>query len=266
MQRLRKALYDHIATYSLLALLAAMMLGWTLLALVFLPLLPRRRRTAAARRGIMAGLRAFAWALTLSGAYKLDLRAIDALRGGPPVILAPNHPTLIDAILILARHPNFACVLKPQLMGNFFLGVSARFARYIRSGPPRRMIKEAVEDLHRGSILLLFPEGTRTRRAPINPLTASVGVIARHARMPVQVAVIETDSPYLSKGWSPFRVPSLPITYRVRLGRRFDPPTDVPVFMEELERELRTQLAGAPQSGWLGELRPAQGSQLMHTR
>ena len=40
MQRLRKALYDHIATYSLLALLAAMILGWTLLAVVFLPLLP----------------------------------------------------------------------------------------------------------------------------------------------------------------------------------------------------------------------------------
>jgi len=265
MQRLRKVLYDHIATYSLLALLAAMMLGWALLALVFLPLLPRRRRTVAARRGIMAGLRAFSWVLTLSGAYQLDLREIDALRDGPPVILAPNHPTLIDAILILARHPNLACVLKPQLMGNLFLGTAARFARYIRSGPPRRMIKEAVEELHPGGILLLFPEGTRTRRAPINPLTASVGVIAKHARMPVQVAVVESDSPYLSKGWSLFRVPSLPITYRVRLGRRFDPPTDVAVFMEELEREFRTQLAGAPQSGWLRELHLAQ-SQLMQTR
>jgi len=90
-------------------------------------------------------------------------------------------------------------------------------------------------------------------------------VIAKHARMPVQVAVVESDSPYLSKGWSLFRVPSLPITYRVRLGRRFDPPTDVAVFMEELEREFRTQLAGAPQSGWLRELHLAQ-SQLMQTR
>jgi len=266
MRRLRKALSDHIVTYGLLALLAAMILSWTLLALVFLPPLPRRRRTVAARCGIMVGVRAFTWALRLSGAYKLDLRAIDALRGGPPVILAPNHPTLIDALLILARHPNLACVLKPQLMGNVFLGASARLARYISSGPPRRMIKEAVEDLHRGGILLLFPEGTRTRRAPINPLTASVGVIAKHARKPVQVAIVETDSPYLSKGWSLFRVPSLPITYRVRLGRRFDPPTDVALFMEELEREFRAQLAGAPQTGWLGELHRAQGRQLMHTR
>ena len=38
--------------------------------------------------------------------YRLDLRAIDSLKGGPPVILAPNHPCLIDALLILTRHPN----------------------------------------------------------------------------------------------------------------------------------------------------------------
>jgi 1-acyl-sn-glycerol-3-phosphate acyltransferase len=34
------------------------------------------------------------------------------LRGGPPLILAPNHPALIDALLILTRHPNLVCVMK----------------------------------------------------------------------------------------------------------------------------------------------------------
>jgi hypothetical protein len=43
----------------------------------------------------------------------------------------------------------------------------------------------------------------------------------------------------------------LPITFRVRLGRRFDPPENVNSFMTELEREFRQQLAGAPQSDWL---------------
>jgi 1-acyl-sn-glycerol-3-phosphate acyltransferase len=114
------------------------------------------------------------------------------------------------------------------------------------------MIKDAVADLRDGGVLLLFPEGTRSTREPLNPLKASIGIIAKHAGVPVQVVIIETDSPYLGKGWPLFRRPSLPITYRVRLGRRFDPPADVNSFMTALEREYTQQLTGAPQSQWLG--------------
>jgi 1-acyl-sn-glycerol-3-phosphate acyltransferase len=143
--------------------------------------------------------------------------------------------------------------MKAELMRNLFLGAGSRLARYITSGQPRQMIKEAVADLRAGGVLLLFPEGTRTTHEPVNPLKASIGVIAKHAGVPVQVAIIETDSPYLGKGWPLFKRPTLPITFRVRLGRRFDPPSDVDSFMAALEREYRQQLTGALQSEWLGE-------------
>ena len=200
----------------------------------------------------MGGFRFFAWTLTASGAYELDLQAIDALRGGPPLVLAPNHPTSIDAILFLTRHPDLVCVLKPELMSNFFLGAGARLAGFIRSDPPRRMVREAVAELQRGGVVLLFPEGTRTLRAPLNRLTSSADVIARHAGVPIQVAVIETDSPYLGKGWPIFRVPRLPIRYRVRLGRRLEPTGDSAADTLALERELTRELASAPQNEWLG--------------
>ena len=121
-----KRAYEYLATYGLLAVLAVMILGWTLLALILLPPLPRRWRITTARYTMMAGFRFFSRALTASGAYELDLGAIDTLRDGPPVILAPNHPTSIDAILLLARHPDLACILKPELMRNFFFGAGAR--------------------------------------------------------------------------------------------------------------------------------------------
>ena len=258
MLRLLKTLVDHVATYAILVWLGVICLSWSVIALVCYPLLPRRWGTAFGRFGIMAGFRLFAWTLSLSGAYRLDLRAIDALRGGPPVLLIPNHPSLIDALLILTRHPNLVCVMKKELLRNIFLGAGSRLARYIPSarGQPRQMIKECVAALGRGGVVLLFPEGTRTTRVPLNPLTGSVGVIAKHAQVPVQMLIIETDSPYLSKGWPLFRVASLPITYRVRLGRRFDPPENVAAFMQELELEYTTELAHAPQNGWLGETAP----------
>jgi 1-acyl-sn-glycerol-3-phosphate acyltransferase len=241
--RTLKTVHDYVALYVLLISLGIICLSWSVIAMP-LHALPRRRGITAGRFGIMAGFRLYSWLLGLLGAYRLDLRAIDSLRSGPPVILAPNHPCLIDALLILTRHSNLACVMKGALMSNIFLGPGSRLARYIRSDMPRQLIKEAVAELRDGGTVLLFPEGTRTTRAPLNPLTASVGVIAKHAQVPVQTLIIETDSSYLSKGWPLFRRPHLPITYRVRLGRRFDPPTDVAAFMVALEQEYVQQLGG----------------------
>jgi 1-acyl-sn-glycerol-3-phosphate acyltransferase len=187
----------------------------------------------------------------VTGTYKFDLRAIDSLRGGPALILAPNHPALIDALLILTRHPNLVCVMKSKLMNNVFLGSGSRLARYVRNDSPRQMVKESVTHLKQGAILLLFPEGTRTTLNPINRLAASVGLIAKHANVPVQTLLIETDSPFLSKGWPLFKRPNLPIVYRVRLGKRFDPPADATTFTAELDRYYRHELEHALQTRWL---------------
>jgi 1-acyl-sn-glycerol-3-phosphate acyltransferase len=251
MRRALKITYEYFALYSSLTLLGLICLTWSVFALPLYFILPRRVGIAVGRRGIMSGFRIYAWSLSITRTYLLDLHDIDSLKGGPPLILAPNHPCLIDALLILTRHPNIVCVMKSALMKNVFLGAGSRLARYVRNDSSRQMIKESVAHLRDGGVLLLFPEGTRTTRAPINSLVGSVGLIAKHANVPVQTLVIETDSPFLSKGWPLFRRPELPITYRVRLGRRFDPPTDVPAFTAELDRYYRQELEAALQSRWL---------------
>jgi hypothetical protein len=48
-----------------------------------------------------------------------------------------------------------------------------------------------------------------------------------------------------------FKRPELPIIYRVRLGKRFDPPSDVAVFTEQLDQYYRNALEGALQTVWL---------------
>ena len=251
MPRFARTLYEYFALYSSLTLLGIICLTWSVFALPLYFILPERLGTSIGRRGIMGGFRLYAWSLSITGAYRLDLHAIDSLRGGPPLILAPNHPCLIDALLILTRHPNLVCVMKSELMRNVFLGSGSRLARYVPNDSSRQMVKESVAHLRHGGVLLLFPEGTRTIHSPINPLVGSVGLIAKYANVPVQTLVIETDSPFLSKGWPLFRRPSLPITYRVRLGKRFDAPTNVAAFTAELDQYYRRELAGALQSRWL---------------
>jgi 1-acyl-sn-glycerol-3-phosphate acyltransferase len=251
----------YLTVYAGLLLLGLICLAWSVLALPAYVVMPARAGAAFGRAGIHHGFRIYVRALRALHGYRLDLSELEPLRHERSIILAPNHPHLIDALLLLSVHPNLVCVMKTQLMKNLFLGAGSRLARFIRNEPPRRMIAEAIAALREGGVLLLFPEGTRTVRFPVNHFQLTTGAIARHAQVPVQTLLIETDSPYLSKGWTLFHVPELPITYRIRLGRRFAPPSDVRLFSRELEAYFSAELAQAPQRDWLGELQARNASQ-----
>ena len=234
--------YDYLVIYLGVIWLGVVCLVWTPFALIAYPLLPKPWGRALGRYAVMIGFRIYLASLSASRRFSFDLNALDALRDDPSLIIAPNHPCLLDAVMVISRLPNVACVLKADLMNNLFLGAGARLARYIRNEPVRYMIRMAIQDFDCGSQLLLFPEGTRTVSCPVNPLKGSIGLIARRARVPVQTVLIETDSAYLSKGWPLFRKPPLPIHYRVRLGRRFDPPQHTQRFMTELEQYFAHEL------------------------
>ncbi len=235
-------IYDYLVLYLGLAWLGMLCLAWTPIALLVYLLLPVRQGRALGRYVIMAGFRLYLASLSVSRRCSFDLKTLDILRDEPSLIIAPNHPCLLDAVMVISRLPNVACVLKADLMNNLFLGAGARLARYICNGSVRLMVQQAMQDFGSGSHLLLFPEGTRTISYPVNPLKGSIGLIAHHAQVPVQTILIETDSAYLSKGWPLFRKPLMPIHYRVRLGRRFDPPQHVQNFMAELEHYFACEL------------------------
>jgi 1-acyl-sn-glycerol-3-phosphate acyltransferase len=239
---LARAAHEYLASYGSLLLFALLCLGWSLLALPLSALLPPAPGRRLGRLGIRAGFRMYLRWLALVGAYRFDLAELERLRDCGPLLLAPNHPSLIDAVLVAACVPDLSCIMKSELMGNILLGPGARLARYIRNDSPHQMVREAIGELRRGGTVLLFPEGTRTVRQPVNALCKSVGVIARHARVPVQTLLIESSSDFLGKGCPLWARPSLPIGYRVRLGRRFDPPRDPAAFQQELERYYRSEL------------------------
>lgn len=227
-------------------------LAWSLLAVPMRVLLPAGRGRVVGRRLIAGGFRAYLGALEASGAFRFDLSALRSLRDAGPMILAPNHPSLLDAVMVLSRAPRAACILKAPLLDSVVFGAGARLADYIANDAPLDMVRRAVAELRRGGQLLMFPEGTRTTRTPLNPFRGAISLIAREAGVPVQTVFIEASTDFLCKGWSLARPPALPVRYRLRLGRRFDPPQDLHAFMRELEqyfaRELQSQPASAPPS------------------
>lgn len=229
------AIYDWSVFHLCLAEFVLLSLAWSVLASVLHLVLPQKLGQRVGRLGIMLSCRLFLATLTLSGRFHFDLRGLDALRNEKAMIIAPNHPSLWDAVMMASRLPDVACIMKAAILNNVLFGGGARLSRYIPNDSIRGMICLALANLRSGSHVLLFPEGTRTVTPPIGRITGAAGVIACRARAPVQTVLVDTNSRFLSKGWPAWRKPDLPLTYRVRLGRRFDAPTNSAAFVNELQ-------------------------------
>ena len=242
------AAYEMIAMAIGLGALAAICLLWLPFAMLLHPLLPRRIGQPLGRAVISGGFRGYLFLLTWLCAARFDLSELDCLRGQGPLIVAANHPSLLDAVMIVSRLPNAVCVMKASLLDNILFGAAARLARYIRNNAPLEMILNAREELRHGAQLVIFPEGTRTMQFPVDACQPIVGLISKRAGVPVQTLLIEFSTPYLGKAWPLFRRPMLPLSFRIRLGRRFPPRADIPAFTAELEAYFRTELCTAPPS------------------
>lgn len=238
-----RSLYEYIVLYGSLALFGAAGLTYTLVGAVLYPLLPRRFG-ARVGRIIMTGLfRPYIAIIKASGLVQCELSALDALANGESVIVAPNHPSLIDVVLIGSRLTNIACIMKADIQNNILFGGGARLAGYIRNDSTGNMVRTSVAELKDGSQLLIFPEGTRTTAYPVNKFKSAFALIARRSGVPVQTVFIESNTQFLGKGWPLLKKPQFPLIYKVTLGKRFEVTGDTKIFVDELEKYYREHLA-----------------------
>jgi 1-acyl-sn-glycerol-3-phosphate acyltransferase len=233
--------------HAYLAMLAGLG-GLALLGLIGLPItlvlmgLPATLRMAAARRLISCGLAGYLHFLRIFCSVRIDSSALESIRLDHSLIVIANHPSLLDAVLVLARLPHAVCVMKGSLKRNILFGPMARLAGYVSNDDPMTLIRQSCDELSRGAQILIFPEGTRTQAVPVNPFSEATAFIAARSGAPVQALLIEFSSPYLGKAWPIFRRPTLPLCVTVKLGQKFAPSSDRLALTERLESYYRAQL------------------------
>lgn len=186
--------------------------------------------------------------LRATGLLKDDLTALDRLgKIRHPLIAAPNHSSLWDAVFIIARMPQAICVMKKSILRNPFLGGGSRLAGYIPNGTTTRMIRDAADALGRGGQLLLFPEGTRTHPSArwINPLKGGCALIAARANVPVYPLFIRSNTRFFQKGWPLWKPPAFPIRLSIEVGDPVIPhPEESPsAFTERLQSIYEQELS-----------------------
>lgn len=228
--------------YACLLLLGVMLLSGSALCFLLAWVLPREMGLRWGRSVISWIFRSFLAVASGLGLMRLDLADLDALNDEQGLLIAPNHPSMLDVVLVVSRIRQTCCIMKSDLLDNIFLGAGARLAGYIRNDSVKGMVRLAAAELQAGGKLLMFPEGTRTVRGAINPLKGGVALIAQSVQAPIQTVILETNSSYLSKAWPLFKVPTFPLVYRARLGHRFDASQEARQTLSTLQHYYESEL------------------------
>jgi 1-acyl-sn-glycerol-3-phosphate acyltransferase len=213
-------------------------------------LLPRRvGREARVRAAIRRLFELWTWWLQVGGVLRFAWRGFEAPLARGTVYIA-NHPTLLDATLLLARLPDAVCIIKPKLMRNPALGPAARMAGYIAGEKGVDLVREVAARIAAGQSLLIFPEGTRTATGTtLGPLKPGFALIAALARAPVQLISIRASSDMVPRDRAWWLPPSnLPVWMNISVEHRwdYDPTRSARELTDEVEQHLRSVLRAIP--------------------
>ena len=181
-------------------------------------------RTLRARAMVSRSFRSFLWMMHGLGVFDFDVdpRCRDSFRDGGGLIVAANHPTLIDVVQLLAEVEHGNCIVKQALWRNLFIGGVVRATNYISNDDSEELLARCVEVLKKGETLVVFPEATRT--VPGRPMHLRRGAarVALAAGVPVQMAHISCYPSTLTKAEYWYEIPRRRPCLRMRVGDRLD--------------------------------------------
>lgn len=215
--------YTFVGYYVTLGLFGLGGLGLSLLALVAGVVRDTDGTERFFQRLIHRHFQFFLWWTSTMRLFKARFhgaRKLAGFRGG--LIVAANHPSLVDVTCLLALLPEALCIFKPAIRKNPVLGAAARRAGYLANDGGHDGLRRVADKVSTGHALVVFPEGTRTPPGEmLGPLRAGFVVIARRADVPVQLVHIAYDLPVLGKAYAWWKPQPLPSTAEVTIGPRF---------------------------------------------
>ncbi len=170
--------------------------------------------------------------------HRVDVRGLENLPQ-PPFIIAPNHQSYLDAFLIAAVLPKNVAEI------TYFLGeesyfrnpVSALFGRlaHVITVNLNKGLKESLQKtayaLRNGKVVVIFPEGARTRTGDIMEFKKGVAILSRELQVPVVPVAIHGAY----EAWSIYGKFPKPQKIKVMFGKPVYPDAK---SYEEITREI----------------------------
>lgn len=121
-------------------------------------------------------------------------------------VVVANHPTLTDALALLASVPGACTAVRADIYDKYFIQPLLRGAGHFSAGSGNPLsgasvVQTSVDRLAQGFRVLLFPEGTRSPTAGgMHPFGRTAFEVACRADVPVVAVIIHETPPWLGKG------------------------------------------------------------------
>ena len=128
----------------------------------------------------------------------LEIHGLDAVPA-PGSLIVANHPSLIDALILLGHVKGAVVVAKRSLQVSLFTAGGIRGADYVVNADALSLIEECRGRIAAGESLVLFPECTRTADDGVIRLQRGAAHIAVRSGCPVIPVTIEFSEPLLTK-------------------------------------------------------------------
>lgn len=186
--------------------------GGLLLGVLVFPLInlavrePARRRRWA-RRLVRRSFASHIELMRVLGVLTYEIRGRERLQRDGLLVLA-NHPTLIDVVFLISLLPNADCVVKSALARNPFTRGPVRAAGYVFNDDGAGLVDDCIAAVRRGGTLVIFPEGTRTRRDAPMHLQRGAANIAVRGGLDITPVRLSCTPMTLGKGEKWYRVPA----------------------------------------------------------
>lgn len=189
----------------------------------------------------------------------VDIRGRRNLPTKGPAIIAANHNSHIDTLLLICLFPSGSLRhVRPVAAADHFMktSLSSWFSQKIVGILPierspkkgRDILAGCREALERGEILLLFPEGTRGEAEKMGNFKAGIARLAEQfPDTPIVPVYLQGAGRVLPRG---ARIP-VPFTCSAIIGTPFNWSGNRAAFMDRLRSTIEELSSAAPPLRWL---------------
>lgn len=192
-------------------------LGGLVISLVALPFslcLDGSQHKKFAKKLVRRAFFCFVHIMRILGVLSFSSENLEVLKTRRQLIIA-NHPTLLDIVFLIAMVPSADCIIKSDLLRNPFMRGAIRFASFISNDDPELVIEQAVASLARGNSLIIFPEGTRSKRCESLHFRRGAANIAVRTRVDLRPVIISCSPLTLGKEDKWYEIPPTKVHYHM---------------------------------------------------
>lgn len=186
------------------------------------------------------------------GVVAHEYHGLEKVKDDSGCIVLANHPSLVDAVAVMAVYPKANCIVKDGLWQNPFLRDIVAGTGYINSSQGDDVIRMAGTSLDKGENLVIFPEGTRS--VPNQPMKLKRGAahVALRLNRPIRIVHIQMNPTTLTKSEKWYNIPPQRAKIKVSIGEKILPeafPSDqLPpsIRARHLNRMIQEKLENTP--------------------